>query len=336
MKNKKQHGQFFTKKNPFEFIKIQEWIFSILNKNEHQNIVEPFAGNKDLFYSFKNNFNFKNNWEFYDIEPKHPDIIENDSIFNLKKDNFLIITNPPYLAKNSATRNKLNYPDTTYEDIYLLALEKMLANSEYVMAIIPESFITAGLFHQKLEFVISVEMNMFDDTDCPVCIACFNTHKKTVDFDIYRNDLRIGLYSELSLLDLRKIKTKTIIKNKDINFYSPLGEIGLIAIDNTVNASIKFVDGNLINGAKIKKTSRSLTRIKLDQSFLNIIHKYGFINFINDLNVTLNNHRDITSDLFLTSFKGLRKDGHYRRRLSFDIAKKIIEIELDRILQNPK
>ena len=41
-------------------------------------------------------------------------------------------------------------------------------------------------------------------------------------------------------------------------------------------------------------------------------------------NIILNEYRDKTHDIFLTSFKGLRKDGVYRRRIDFRTVKCIM------------
>ncbi len=48
-------------------------------------------------------------------------------------------------------------------------------------------------------------------------------------------------------------------------------------------------------------------------------------------NIILGDFRDDTSDLFLTSFRGLREDGDYRRRLDYNLAKMILNRSVDRL-----
>jgi hypothetical protein len=62
----------------------------------------------------------------------------------------------------------------TENDLYEFALKKCLENSNYVVAIIPESFITTDKFKSRLDCVISLAYDdMFSDTDHPVCLALF-------------------------------------------------------------------------------------------------------------------------------------------------------------------
>ena len=46
----------------------------------------------------------------------------------------------------------------------------------------------------------------------------------------------------------------------------------------------------------------------------------------------LNKYREDTADVFFASFKGLRDDGRYRRRLDFDAAKNIMSVALESFL----
>jgi hypothetical protein len=52
---------------------------------------------------------------------------------------------------------------------------------------------------------------------------------------------------------------------------------------------------------------------------------------INQANIILDEYRKETHDVFLTSFKGLRSDGAYRRRLDWDTASRILGTALVRI-----
>jgi len=45
---------------------------------------------------------------------------------------------------------------------------------------------------------------------------------------------------------------------------------------------------------------------------------------IKKLNKKISTFRESTNDIFLTPFKGIRKDGRYRRRMDFALARDFI------------
>ena len=45
------------------------------------------------------------------------------------------------------------------------------------------------------------------------------------------------------------------------------------------------------------------------------------------LNTRLKTIREKTHDVFLTAFKGIRRDGHYRRRLDWALARAIVDVQ---------
>lgn len=320
MKNKSkiQHGQFFTQTNPFELKPFLNWFKKIKNIKSKK-IVEPFAGSNNLVKMIED-IGYDLNWSCFDIEPKHSQVIKNDSILSFPKGYDVCITNPPYLAKNSAKRMNLEYPKTSYDDLYKLAIDQCILNCEYVIAIIPESFITSGLFHDSLEVVISLNFEMFDDTDHPVCLALFSKHDtKKDDFEIWVGNDFIGHYKELKTFIPNESSEKIVVK-----FNDPNGTLGLSGVDNTKKESIRFILGNSIPSNEIKVSSRALTRISFDENTDKFIKDFGLENFIKSLNKEISNFRIKTGDVFMTSFKGLREDGYYRRRLDFNLAKKII------------
>jgi len=312
---KKQLGKFFTKINVFKYLPFQEWISQIPNF-EDRLILEPFAGNMDLIY-FLQEIGIKNKYQCFDIVPENENVIQNDSIKNFPKyKDCVVITNPPYLAKISSTRLKLDYENKKYNNLYLECLSIMLKNSEFVCVIIPESFITSGLFHERLFSIASLNEQIFEDTDCPVCLAMFNGSNKfkmKKDFKIYIGNDYLNTYQNLVKISESILNVK---KSNKIKFNVPDGNIGLYAIDSTKEDSIRFVLGNEIENNKIKVTSRSITKILIDREVKQVD--------IDKMNNLLNKWRKETGDVFLTSFKGLRQDGKYRRRLSFDIANQII------------
>jgi hypothetical protein len=300
--NKRIQGQYFTQYNPFENDGFLEWAEQCNLKN--QTILEPFAGANNLIEMLKN-MGFCNDFVSFDIEPQNNNVKHRNTLTDFPRNYNVCITNPPYLAQNSAKRRGLSYAQTKHDDLYKYALELCLKNCENVAAIIPASFLNANIFRNRLSYYILLNTKMFDDTDCPVCLALFN--KRADDVKIY-DEHYIGLLSELE----KKIPEG---KNIEMKFNSPTGNLGLIAIDNTKEPSIKFIEGEKIQASKISVSSRSITRIQINRSLTTIIDK---------LNDRLKEFRQETYDIFLTPFKGLRKDNKYRRRLDYALARKLI------------
>ncbi len=332
MTNKKMHGQFYTMANPFNNDLFYKWVDTI-DDFKNKELLEPFAGSNNIVKMIAD-LGYKNKWACYDIEPgtinNFPDFIVNkrNTLSEYPLNYTVAITNPPYLARNSATRSGLPFPETDYDDLYKYALEIMLKNTQYVAAIIPESFITQGIFHNRLFGVVSLTCRMFEDTDCPVCLSLFipgkikpNLRLDNDDFFFYKENVFHGKFLDIQA---KKIKAKSLNNWK---FNAPDGEIGLFAIDNTMSESIRFVLGDEINPDKIKVSSRGVTRIKGLPEDVNINI------FIKEANKEIDNFRENTNDLFLTAFRGLRKDGYYRRRLDFTLAREILSYTLEKYIE---
>ena len=119
------------------------------------------------------------------------------------------------------------------------------------------------------------------------------------------------------------------VQPRVFQFNNPVGLLGLTAIDNTTTATIKFRPGGEIDSRKIKGTSRSATRISspiLDG------HPDKLEEIIVRSNEILSAYREATQDVFLTSFKGLREDGKYRRRLDWQTTSRILGTAIAEVL----
>lgn len=303
-------GRFYTTQNIFSYPHFQTWFTKAL-KASNNTVLEPFAGSNNLIKMLqKERYDF--DFVAYDINPGSLEVEKKDTIQEFPKNYKLIITNPPYLAKNSAHRKKIPFPTTKYDDLYKLCLEIMLKNCDYVGAIIPASFINADLFLERLHSYTLLSSQMFTDTENPVCLALFSP-QKTNSVYLYENDKYVG-----ELHSLKKQVEQVLINNNSqltsITFNDKKGNLGLRAIDGTRFPSIAFIEANQVPENKIKVSSRHLTRIHITQK----------IN-LTLLNEKLRKLREITNDFFLTPFRGLRKDGKFRRRLDFQLAKKIIK-----------
>ena len=347
MDEKRASGRYYTRGNPFQLKPFQTWAKEI---NLAQQIaLEPFAGAKDIPQLIDAAHLRCRDWAFYDIAPGAKGVVQQDTLTDFPKGFNVCITNPPWLARNSATRRGLPFPEATrHDDLYKYALEQCLAYCDWVAAIIPEAFIRSGLFLPRLRDFISLvpqkqtsyppdkENNtssyppdkggkggsvyppdkggkagsaMFEDTEHPVGLALF-TPDTTPDVNVWRNNQPLG-----GLNDLRTHLPQPS-SNRDIVFNDPNGNLGLIAIDNTVSASIRFCPPEELKDYPIRVHCRSITKIGVPWHV-----------DIDMLNTRLGTIREKTHDVFLTAFKGLRRDGHYRRRLDWALTRSIVDTQ---------
>ena len=307
--NYRNTGRYYTQANVFEYPAFKQWLEAIPNISE-TTILEPFAGDcaiPMMLCSYK--------WACYDIEPRKGDfkVVKRDTIKKFPSGFKVCITNPPYLAKNSATRRGLNYPECDYDNLYKHCLKLMLDSCQYVAAIIPDSFIQSGLFTDRLYGVISIPEKVFANTDYPVCLAMF-TPNISDDFNIWCGDSFIGTFQELSKYSLEEYyDSRWVFNDAD-------GCIGVVCADGK-NSKIRFVKGESID-TEVKGSSRFLVRVS------GLPDNIDIDDFILKCNTTLEQYRCNTKDVFLNSFKGLRNDGTYRKRIPFTVVRSILTYTL--------
>ena len=301
--DKRARGEYYTLQNPFQTSAFTKWSNDADIAN--QTILEPFAGSNALI-SMLSDMSLCSSFRSYDIAPSSLAVGYRDTLTDFPTGLSVCVTNPPWIAKNSATRRGLDYPAVKYDNLYKYALELCLDNCDWVAALVPESFIRASLFQSRLTDFISITGKLFRDTDQPVGLALFSP-KPTRDTLVWRDESKVGNLSKL----LRDRPTAN--KNVPCRFNSPKGNVGLIAVDDTRTASIRFCEPIELEHYKVKPSSRSLTKILVE----------GPVKL--DLwNEFLSEFRRRNQDVLLTSFKGMRQDGRYRRRLDFALARAII------------
>jgi len=304
--NKRQRGQFYTTGNPFILAPFKRWVEQ--HELSEMPVLEPFAGANNLIRALQE-IDMAEEFASFDIDPTHSEVLYRDTIRDFPRGFDFVVTNPPWLAKNSAKRRGLAYPQTEYDDLYKHALALCLANTGHVAAIIPATFLQSGLFRERVEVVIFLhDPAMFLDTENPVCLALFSPLSKRVK--IYHDNIFIGYLDELE----KNLPEESF--SIRLTFNHPQGALGLIAIDNTRTASIRFVHGEELAKYEVGFSSRMITRV--DGEFVNLDR------LITKLNHELIGFRKATKDVFLTPFKGLRKDGQYRRRMDYRLARDFI------------
>ena len=172
MPTKSELGQFYT--TNYQYI-----LSNMEIPSGTQTIIEPFVGNGDLLKFVDDPTKY--NIEVYDIDPKYPDTIKQDTLDSPPeyKDKF-ILTNPPYLARNKSSNKKI-YDKYNTNDLYKCFIISIIQNvSLGGIIIIPLNFISsirkADIELRKLFLEIySVKMinifeeQVFDDTSYSVC-----------------------------------------------------------------------------------------------------------------------------------------------------------------------
>lgn len=320
---KKKLGQYFTKKALW----LKPQILEFIQKSNCTIAYDPFAGNGDLLkisqdYGINETIGLdidnKLNWKVNDSLKKIPHV-----------DNAIIITNPPYLTKYSASRKHIKISSSYFKnhtDLYQLAIDKMLKAQDFVVAIIPETYINSKFFNKHLRRIYSITIltqNPFSDTENPVCVVCFdNVEKIPPEIKVYADDEYLNDYSYFKELKL------TPKKNYSIRFNVKDGKLALRAVDLTSrDKKIRFYEKEELNYdlSKIKVSSRLITIIDLDCSDIDIK------NLVKECNRLLEDYRNKTKDVTLSPFKGNTKDGKRRRRLDYKTARCIIEMAISNL-----
>ena len=304
---KRKLGQYFTRGNPFDNPGFTAWAGAI--DWPHVTVLEPFAGENALIEKIQA-LGYGTHYQSYDINPRQRSIIQQDTLADFPKNYSVCVTNPPWLAKNFVTKMKLPDYNSPYDNLYKHCLEKMLTHCDYVAAVLPASFARTGLFFDRLHYYVLLHANeMFSDTTHPVCLALFGP-KISADFTVYYDDQLVGSYQKLS-------RALPAANNPlPMQFNCPDGNLGFIAFDNTRERSIRFCSAAEVETYTIKASSRFITKIQLPRKIT--------ARRIAKLNQSLETFRDSSHDFFLTPFKGLRRDGLYRRRMDFALAKRLL------------
>lgn len=321
---KRKLGQFFTRETLWLLPQVKEFI-----KESNCNIAyDPFAGVGDLLSCAR---------EYGISQVIGLDIDENlswkinDSLkFIPHVNNAIIVTNPPYLTNYSAKRKKIikgiedYFKD--YTDMYQLAVIKMLEAQDYVVAIIPETFINSNFLFKVFNRINNISVlidNPFEDTENPVCVVCFDNKQKEMD------DIKVYIGSEyVNTLGYLKKIVPIPKNNYKINFNKVDGKLAIRAVDMPS-------DDKKIQFMPLEKLKYDLNNIKASSRLITVVEledfKGDYIKLSNKCNELLKKYREDCKDLNFSPFKGNGKNGKRRRRLDYKTARAIIEMAIDMI-----
>jgi hypothetical protein len=315
-------GSFYTTKSGW----LTPEVIAFLQKALEQSrglLLDPFAGDGHLITAVKEDLILKQKVvkaSGFDIQgttwPKNDSLLE---IPNLKR--AVILTNPPYLANHSAKRKGVSslvekyFERSIQKNLYMIALENALASADYVVAIIPETFLLSTFPKHRLELAVVIQDSLFGDTDAPALVACF-TKESCADARIFTGNQSIGNLTEILALRESTAPKHTIVFN-DRN-----GRIGLRAVDGSDGKTpIAFVAAKDFGypSDSVAVSSRLMTYLEVpgvaDKDIPQLISK---------ANSLLASIRQLSGDLVLAPFKGNNRAGKRRRRLDYALARRIL------------
>ena len=294
--------------NPFEYPAFGRW--AQRHGVTGRRVLEPFAGENNIITMLQA-IGLADRYCSYDLYPQAAAVVQRDTIVDYPTGFEVCITNPPWLYKSSAKRRGLPYPESTYDDLYKHCLALCMEHSPYVAALIPASFLQSGLFRTRLEALVFIQRKLFVHTENPVCLALFAQPG-------VGEAGRTAIYIDNEYIDtLHELEhyLPPTASAVDIAFNIPDGALGFVAIDNNIEPSIGFCLGSELQKYRIQHSSRAITRIAGVEPSAALIAR---------LNDRVHELRTNTHDVFLTTFKGLRRDGGYRRRMEYGLARDII------------
>jgi len=315
---KTSRGRFYTTLNSWLTTPVIAFIQAALA--EAPGFLDPFAGAGHLLEACA--AGFQRPVAGLDLHaapwPTH------DSLRDIPGTTAIIVTNPPYLAKHSASRKGVAtevahyYRETGLDDLYQIALRRCLAAARFTVAIIPETFLNTGFDKRSLALVSVLQRNPFQDTENPVCVACFDTQKRdgAQEARLFVDDHYCGTYGDI--FGLRR----SVPRDDRITFNDPAGTIALRAVDSTDPAApIAFLAAEhfAYERASIKVSSRLLTYLRVRD-----LPENRRLKLIELANFRLAQLRETSHDLVLSPFKGNTKAGKRRRRLDYALARTLL------------
>jgi hypothetical protein len=315
-------GSFYTTKSGWLTDQVRQFLEKALSESNGY-LLDPFAGDGHLLEAIKSDSvlgpQVKQATGF-DIQGDTFPF--NDSLVAIPNpQRAVIVTNPPYLANHSAKRKGVDqlvakyFANSTQKNLYRIALENALASADYVVAIIPETFLLSTFPKHRLELAVVIQDQLFGDTDAPALVACFGKNE-SANAHIFTGNQSIGTLTEILALRESTAPKRTIV------FNDPKGRIGLRAVDGSDGESpIAFMPASEFDysSRKVMVSSRLMTYLDLPDLSHDEIDS-----IIVRANGALERIRKDSGDLVLAPFKGNDRNGRRRRRLDYALARRIL------------
>lgn len=319
-------GSFFTTDAAWLNKPVREFLSIAFLSQGTPSVLDPFAGDGHLLELVNEEFGVAT----FGLDIAGEKWARNDSLVSIPNPSgSVIVTNPPYLANHSAKRKGVDdlvasyFDGSDYDNLYKIALERCLEVADYVVAVIPETFLLSSFPKQRLQLVSVIESEIFSDTEAPTVVACFGPSDSNAGgassetASVFINQEKIGTLAEIMSLRNGRSRAGIICR-----FNVADGRIGLRAVDShdgVTRIGFELAENFGYRRERIKVSSRLLTYIEVPH--LADSELPAFIERANDI---LNQLREQSSDLILAPFKGNDKLGKRRRRLDYALARQVL------------
>jgi hypothetical protein len=315
-------GSFYTTKTGWLTPEVRDFLDKALEASRGY-LLDPFAGDGHLISTVQEDLILGKKIAKatgFDIQGSTWPM--NDSLLEIpNSERAVILTNPPYLANHSAKRKGVSslvekyFQRSSQKNLYMIALENALASADYVVAIIPETFLLSSFPKNRLELAVVIQDSLFGDTDAPALVACF-TKDNCADAHVFTGSKPIGKLKQiLALRDSSASKQRIV-------FNQPTGRIGLRAVDGSDGESpIAFMPASDFDysSKKVLVSSRLMTYLDLPD-----LSDCEIDSIVVRANSALEKIRKDSGDLVLAPFKGNDRNGKRRRRLDYALARRIL------------
>jgi hypothetical protein len=315
--DKVSRGSFYTTDEAWLNAPVRAFMNQALLSSS--SVLDPFAGDGHLLDLVRREFGAA----VFGLDIAGEKWARNNSLVNIPNPGrSMIVTNPPYLANHSARRKGVAalvatyFDGSDYDNLYKIALERCLSVADFVVAVIPETFLLSSFDKSRLAVVSVIEGDLFSDTEAPAVVACFAPAGSVQDADVYVGEKPIGSLNQI--LELRRGRSRAGVQ---MVFNDPNGRIGLRAVDaQDVRRRIEFIVGDFeYKRSKIKESSRLMTYLDIPE-----LSDAEVVEVVARANVLLAELRKKSFDVVLAPFKGNDKSGNRRRRLDYALARQII------------
>jgi hypothetical protein len=302
---------------------LVEPVLEFLRATGAREVVDPFAGDGHLLAHLAE-AGFELPMLGYDIAPTAA-FARNDSLRRIPAHpDAVIVTNPPYLAKHSASRKRVlrsvaRYYEGGDTDLYQVAIRRSLEAAPHLVALVPETFLHARVLRERLARVVVIERAApFSDTTCPILVACFGPDEGAPgDVEVWRDDELLGSLAQLDAIRRVPLGSDTI------RFNVADGNIALQAVDGVdPKIRIGFLPRatSAYDVAGIKHSSRLVTFLSVD----GVEDDARVARLVAAANERIAHLRSGLGELSLSAFKGNSRAGVRRRRLDYRQARAIL------------
>jgi hypothetical protein len=318
-------GSFYTTKSGWFTDQVRLFLEKALIESKGH-LLDPFAGDGHLLETVASHLDLSNKVvkaNGFDIQSGSWPF--NDSLVEIPNPGrAVILTNPPYLANHSAKRKGVEslvakyFEKSKRNNLYQIALDNCLASAEYVVAIIPETYLLSTFPKNRLQLAVVIQDELFGDTEAPALVACFGK-EGSFDADVYTGTKLIGKLSKiLAFRDAGPFSKQKIV------FNNSAGRIGLRAVDGSDGVSpIVFLEAASFEypADSVAISSRLMTYLEMPELTDKEVSKV-----ISKANSILGQIRIDSGDLVLAPFKGNDRNGRRRRRLDYTLARRILNL----------